>query len=114
MHEMAIATEIMNIARASVPDDVAGSRIASIYLKIGAFSTVVPDNLRYCFDMATHETDMADTRLEIEEVPLVTRCPKCMTEFRPVEPVFICRQCHLPLDIISGREMEIVSLDIIP
>ncbi len=112
MHEMSIATEIIAIARASVPENVAGAEIKQIHLKIGKFSTVIPENLRFCFEVAAHQGELAHTRLEIEEIPLTTRCRNCMFEDCPDDPVFLCSRCNNPVDIISGNEMEFVSIEI--
>lgn len=112
MHEMSIATEIIAIARASVPENVSGAEIKQIYLKIGKFSTVIPANLRFCFEVAAHQSELKDTLLEIEEVPLTIRCRNCRFEERPDEPVFLCSRCNSPVDIISGNEMEVVSIEI--
>ena len=47
MHEMGIALQIVEIATASVPSELAGVRIERVNLKIGKLAAVVPESLRF-------------------------------------------------------------------
>ena len=77
---MGIAMEIIEIATASVPKDLAGTPIARINLRIGKLSAVVPESLRFCFEVATRGTAAEGADLSIEEVPVVARCTDCEGE----------------------------------
>ena len=113
MHEMGIAMEIIDIAKASVPADMQGARIERINLQVGKLSAIVIDSLRFCFDLAVKETPLEGTELEIEELDVVVRCKKCQTRWTVTEPVFICKACQSgDIEIITGRELEIKSIEI--
>lgn len=113
MHEMGIAMEIIDIAKASIPADMEGARIERINLQVGKLSAVVADSLRFCFDLAVKETPLEGAELAIEELDVVVRCKKCQTQWTVTEPVFTCRQCQSgEIDILSGRELEIRSIEI--
>jgi hydrogenase nickel incorporation protein HypA/HybF len=113
MHEMGIAMEIIDIAKASVPADMPDARIERINLKVGKLSAVVVDSLRFCFDLAVKETPLEGAELIVEELDVVVRCKKCQNQWTVTEPVFTCRECQGgDIDIITGRELEIQSIEI--
>lgn len=113
MHEMGIAMEIIDIAIASIPDDLQGARVESINLEVGKLSAIVPDSLRFCFDLAIRDTVLVGAKLNIEEVPVVAKCKDCNTQWVIDEPVFTCKACNSSsLDILSGRELDIKSIEI--
>jgi hydrogenase nickel incorporation protein HypA/HybF len=113
MHEMGIALEIINIATASIPPDMRSARVERVNLKIGKLSAVVPDSLRFCFDIVSKDTPLAGAELTIEETPVVARCKDCDARWSIAEPVFTCKACNSgALEILSGRELDIVSIEI--
>ena len=113
MHEMGIAMQIIQIAVESLPAEKGNIKIERVNLKIGKLSAVVPESLRFCFKIAAQDTPLCDATLQIEEIPLVVRCRKCSAQQTISEPVFTCRQCSSgSVDIISGRELDIDSIEI--
>jgi hydrogenase nickel incorporation protein HypA/HybF len=113
MHEMGIALQIIDIATASIPPDMRSARVERVNLKIGKLSAVVPDSLRFCFGIASQDTPLAGAELAIEETPVVARCKDCDARWTIAEPVFTCQACNSgALEILSGRELDIVSIEI--
>lgn len=113
MHEMGIALQIIEIAAASVPPELKAARIARVNLKIGKLAAVVPDSLRFCFSVASRDTALEGAELAIEELPVTARCRGCGETWALAEPAFSCRACGGGgLDILSGRELDIVSIEI--
>jgi len=113
MHEMGIAQQIIDIATASIPPDMRSARVERVNLKIGKLSAVVPDSLRFCFEIVSQDTPLAGAELAIEETPVVARCKDCDARWTIAEPVFTCRTCNSgSLEILSGRELDIVSIEI--
>lgn len=113
MHEMGIALQIIEIATASIPPDMRTARVERVNLKIGKLSAVVPDSLRFCFDIVSKDTPLAGAALAIEETPVVARCKECDARWSIAEPVFTCKACNSgALEILSGRELDIVSIEI--
>ena len=113
MHEMGIALQIIEIATASIPPDMRAARVERVNLKIGKLSAVVPDSLRFCFDIVSKDTPLAGAALAIEETPVVARCKECDARWSITEPVFTCKACNSgALEILSGRELDIVSIEI--
>lgn len=113
MHEMGIALQIIEIASASIPAHNPPLQVEKVNLKVGKLAAIVPDSLRFCFDIAAKESPLAGATLEIEEIPVQARCKDCDAEWTIHEPVFKCQQCNSgKLDIISGRELNIESIEI--
>lgn len=114
MHEMGIAMEVIDIVRASIPEDAVGARVARINLKIGKLSAVVPESLRFCFNVATEGTELEGTELVIDEVPVEARCNQCGHQWVVEQPVFICPGCQARgIDLLSGRELDIDSIELL-
>ncbi|MDD2603750.1 MAG: hydrogenase maturation nickel metallochaperone HypA [Desulfobacterales bacterium] len=113
MHEMGLALEIIDIATASIPADLKGARVQRVNLTVGKLSAVVPDSLRFCFQVASRETPLEGASLNIEEVPVVARCLQCGNEWTIEEPVFRCPACDSPrIQVVSGRELDIRSIEL--
>jgi len=113
MHEMGIAAQIVEISVSSIPDTYKNVRVESINLKIGKLTAIVPDSLRFCFEVVAKDTPLSGAILNIEEVPIVARCLSCGFEWSINEPVFLCGKCQSgEIDMISGRELDIVSIEI--
>ncbi|MGA6926345.1 MAG: hydrogenase maturation nickel metallochaperone HypA [Desulfosarcina sp.] len=113
MHEMGIAMEIVDIAKASIPQDMQGAKVRRVNLQVGRLSAIVADSLRFCFDLVVKETPLEGAELAIEEIPVVARCQDCQTQWTVTEPVFTCRNCQSgAIDILSGRELDIKSIEI--
>ena len=113
MHEMGIALQIIEIATASLPADLGAAQVTRVNLKIGKLAAVVPESLRFCFDVAVKDTPLAGANLTIEEIPVVARCKDCNAQWTIDEPVFICKTCESgTLEILSGRELDIESIEV--
>ncbi|OEU67259.1 MAG: hydrogenase maturation nickel metallochaperone HypA [Desulfobacterales bacterium PC51MH44] len=113
MHEMGIAMQIIEIATASIPTELADARVERVNLKIGKLSAVVPESLRFCFQIAAQDTLLCDAELHIEEIPVVARCSECNLEWTISEAAFRCQKCNGgSIEVISGRELDINSIEI--
>ncbi|UCD32758.1 MAG: hydrogenase maturation nickel metallochaperone HypA [Desulfobacterales bacterium] len=114
MHEMGIAMEIVEIAIASIPQDMKNVKVEKVNLKVGKLTAIVPESLRFCFDIVSKDTPLCDATLHIEEIPLVIRCSDCQDEWSIDEPIFTCRACYGgSVNIVSGRELDIHSIEIV-
>jgi hydrogenase nickel incorporation protein HypA/HybF len=113
MHEMGIALQIIEIATESIPADAGDVRVEKINLKIGKLAAVVPDSLQFCFNVAIKETPLEGAKLVIHELPVTARCKDCATQWTLTSPAFICENCDSgSLEILSGRELDIESIEI--
>jgi hydrogenase nickel incorporation protein HypA/HybF len=110
---MGLALEIIEIATASIPVDMAGAKVERVNLTVGKLSAVVPESLRFCFQVASRETALEGAELNIEEIPVVARCKQCRHQWTIDEPVFRCPACDgTTIDVVSGRELDIRSIEL--
>jgi len=113
VHEFGIAANIVKIAIDSIPDDLKNMPIEKINLRIGKLSSIVPESLKFCFEILISGTRLEGADLSIEEVPVTAKCRECDFQWIVPEPVFICGKCGSGLiDIIAGRELDIFSMEI--
>lgn len=87
-------------------------KVRSIRLQVGELAAVVPDSLLFCFQMISENTLACGAVLDIETVPVVARCARCRLMFEVENQIFVCPDCGVPaLDLVSGRELSVVSLE---
>ncbi len=113
MHELSIALCILDAA-AEESQRRGGVRVAAVHVRVGPLSGVIKEALVPVFELAREGGDLADCRLVIEEVPVVIRCAACQAD-RAVPSVqeMCCPVCGSPpAEILSGREMDIVAMEI--
>ncbi len=114
MHELSIALGILKIA-AEQAEHLGAKRVVSVHLRLGPLSGVVKDALVFSYDLARAGTPLGDARLVVEESPLEGFCQVCQGP-RPVVSCheLACASCGAPVgEITSGRELEIVALEIV-
>jgi hydrogenase nickel incorporation protein HypA/HybF len=113
MHEMAITQEIVNVvddARLGAGDN---THVIKVVIKIGKFTAVVPDCIKFYYDMMTENTPMHGAELEFVVVPTIVKCKSCSVDFEFEEVSFICPECGgSDTEIISGRELLVESIEV--
>ena len=113
MHEMGIAEQLVKIALDAIPKDIKNPRVETVHLKIGKLASVVEHSLTFCFEIITKDTPLEKARLEIDSVPVRVHCKSCDQSWEVTGPVFQCPFCKDgDVEMISGREIEIISLEL--
>lgn len=112
MHELSIAQNIIRIAREHLTPDQE-PRLQIIRVRVGAFSTIVPELLQSGFEAAKDGTPVSSATLEITVVPLRIKCNNCGYDAE-IEPVdFTCPLCSsTDIEIVAGDELNVVNLEI--
>lgn len=113
MHEFSICEGIIEAAAAALdglPRPL--PRVSRVTVRIGRLTAVVPATLCYYFHLLAPETMLEGATLDIEEVPIRARCADCGARFEIEVLSFTCPRCGSGLvELLSGRELEVVSLD---
>jgi hydrogenase nickel incorporation protein HypA/HybF len=112
MHELSIALSILDVAAEEAERH--HGRVAAVHLKLGPLSGVVKDALVAAYDLAREGTPLAEAELRVEEVPVVAYCPVCAAERALAGPQELCCPAcgALTPEIVTGRELEVVALEI--
>jgi hydrogenase nickel incorporation protein HypA/HybF len=110
VHELAISEAIVS----QVCERVGPTRVARVVVEIGRLSAVVPDAVRFCFDLAAAGTVVENAQLEIVDVPGIGHCPQCGAN-REMDVLFMtdCVECGaIGLEIIHGNELRIREVEV--
>jgi len=112
MHELSLALSILDLVAEEAERQP--GRIVAVHVKLGPLAGVVPQALRSAFDLAREGTPQAATELVLEETPLVAYCSTCAAERRVASMQDLCcPACGAPTpDLASGRELEVVALEV--
>jgi len=108
MHELGIAQEVVAI----VSERAGEARVARVVLEIGRHALVLPDSIRFCFDLCCEGTVLEGARLEIIEVPGRARCRDCGAEFSLDGPFGLCSCGSANLLWLAGDEIEIKEMEV--
>ncbi|MFI5778462.1 hydrogenase maturation nickel metallochaperone HypA [Nocardia sp. NPDC051570] len=108
MHEMAITRSVID----AVCEHAAGRRVHGITLEVGVLCAVVPEAMSFCFELVAEGTVAEGANLEIRTVPGVAYCRACGAEFTVSDPILLCRCGSADVELRSGRELLIRSMEV--
>lgn len=109
MHELSIAQAILH----TVEQRAGGRSVRRVDVRIGHLRQVVPDSLAFAWEMVTTDTLHEGCVLEIEHVPAVVRCRACAADTTLDWPILVCGACEgHDVELVSGEEFQLVSLDV--
>lgn len=109
MHELSLCGAIVD----TVDEHAAGRQVRTVNLTIGHFRQVIPDTLRFCWDMRIKDTPLEGCVLAITQVPAVIECRDCDHSTTLQHPVLRCGDCGgVSVTMISGEEFLIESIDL--
>jgi hydrogenase nickel incorporation protein HypA/HybF len=108
MHELGITQQIVEIAL----ERAGNARVTRIVIEIGKLSAVLPDAVRFCFDLCCEGTPLEGARLEIREPPGQARCRACQGDVVLERPFGRCACGSTDLDWISGEQLLIREMEV--
>jgi hydrogenase nickel incorporation protein HypA/HybF len=112
MHELGIARSLIDVALAALAERGVTRPATALRVEVGRFTSVVPDSLRFYVEVLSRDTLLERAELTIESIPLRTRCRTCGFESEPDLPSLSCSNCGGLVEIVSGRELRLVSVDV--
>jgi hydrogenase nickel incorporation protein HypA/HybF len=108
VHELSITQSVVD----AVADRASGARVLSVRLTVGRLSGVVPDAMRFCFELITEGTSLQGARLDIDEPAGQARCATCGDEFTLGDLVLLCPCGSADVTLLAGRELAITSMEV--
>jgi hydrogenase nickel incorporation protein HypA/HybF len=114
MHELSIA--ISMIDQISEESEIRGGlEVEVVHLKLGVFSGVDREALLFAWELACEGSALQGARLAIESIPLVIYCDVCQKNRVPPSVYQLsCPDCDTPgQKIVTGREIEVASLEVV-
>jgi hydrogenase nickel incorporation protein HypA/HybF len=112
MHELSIATSIVEIAQEEAAK--LGGRVTAVHLRLGPLAGVEKDALLFSYGAACQGTALEGSTLVIEDTPIVAFCPRCDEERIIGSPQSLkCPECGASTPkIAGGRELQLCGLEI--
>jgi hydrogenase nickel incorporation protein HypA/HybF len=107
MHELAITQGIVEV----VSERCSGRKVSRVVLEIGKLSLVMPDAIRFCFELCCEGTELEGASLEIIEMPGLGRCTDCQANVVLNEPLGQCGCGSMSLEWIRGEELTIKEVE---
>ena len=119
MHELSIASGLLE-KLLDYAEKNTDKKIVEVRLAVGELSHIEHEQLRFCYEAITAETPLEGSKLEIEKVDAMVKCPHCSYRGRPKYwdgalsgiPVATleCPSCGKATEATDGKECAIKSL----
>jgi hydrogenase nickel incorporation protein HypA/HybF len=107
MHELSLACSIVD----ACAERAGKERVLRVTVEVGQLAAVMPDALRFCFDVCTQGTVLEGAELEILEIPGRAVCDDCGRSTALSAPYSLC-VCGGSLRIVGGRELRMKEMEI--
>lgn len=108
MHELSITRNIVAICA----EHARGLAVQRVCIEVGRHSSVMPEALRFCFDVVSNGTALEGATLEIVEVAGRARCRSCGAEFAFDQVAARCACGSYALDRLAGEELRIREMEL--
>jgi hydrogenase nickel incorporation protein HypA/HybF len=108
MHELGITQNIIAI----VAEHAKERKISKVVLQIGALSAIIPDSIRFCFDVCAEGTPAEGAALEIETISGLGKCNACDAELPLSVLAGICSCGSRDITCIAGQELKIKEMEV--
>jgi hydrogenase nickel incorporation protein HypA/HybF len=108
VHELSITQSVVDAVTGHAGD----SRVLAVRLSVGRLSGVVPDAMRFCFELLTEGTPLEGARLDIDESAGSAHCATCDTDFALTDLVLLCPCGSANVEVVAGRELRIMALEV--
>ena len=106
MHELAITQSVVD----AVTERTGSAPVAAVRVRVGRLAGVVPDAMRFCFELVTAGTPVEGAVLEIEQPEGHGRCRDCGEEFLLADLVLLCPCGSADVEVLTGRELAVASV----
>jgi hydrogenase nickel incorporation protein HypA/HybF len=94
-------------------EECKGHKVSRVVLEIGKLSAVLPDAVRFCFDLCTEGTIAEGAVLEIVETPGLGRCRACGLDVALERPFGRCSCGSSDLAFLAGEELRLKEVEVV-
>ena len=109
MHELGITRNVVSI----VSERAQGQKVLRVTLEVGRLSGMLPEAIRFCFDICAKGTPLEGATLQIIDVEGRGHCSGCGAEPVMSLPLGTCPVCREPrLRIVAGAELKIKEMEV--
>ncbi|WP_214370322.1 hydrogenase maturation nickel metallochaperone HypA [Pseudonocardia sp. H11422] len=108
MHELSITQSVVTAITQRMRD----APVRRIRLEIGRLSGIVPDSVRFCFELVTAGTTCEGAELEIDEPAGRAHCRSCGADFDTAEVLPLCGCGSADVEVLGGTELRIREVEV--
>jgi hydrogenase nickel incorporation protein HypA/HybF len=107
VHELAITESVV----AAVTERLHDAPVRRIRLEVGRLSGLVPDAVRFCFEIVAAGTTCEGAVVEIDEPCGHARCRTCGSAFETGDVLPLCACGSADIAVEGGRELRIREVE---
>jgi hydrogenase nickel incorporation protein HypA/HybF len=107
MHELAITQSVVD----AVTERTGSAPVSSVRVRVGRLSGVLPDAMRFCFELVTAGTPLDGATLEIEQPEGRAHCRACGDDFVLTHLILLCSCGSADVKVLTGRELAVASVE---
>lgn len=93
-------------------EHVAGAPVRVLTLEIGQLSGLVPDSVRFCFELCAQGTPCEGARLDIIDTPGRAHCRDCTDDIEVPDSIALCPCGSANLEITGGQQLKIRQVEV--
>jgi hydrogenase nickel incorporation protein HypA/HybF len=109
MHELSVASAVLNTAVKHAEE----RPVSVVSLRVGRLRQVVPDSLRFYFEIVARDTVCEHAELRIAEIEARLRCEDCGHEWQLSFPAFRCPDCGAAdVAVTAGEELQVDYIEV--
>ena len=108
MHELSITQSVVDAVTRRMGD----ARVQRVRLEVGKLSGLVPDAVRFCFEMVAAGTTCEGALVEIDEPCGHARCRTCGAVFDTADVLVLCACGSADVAVEGGRELRIREVEV--
>ncbi|MCZ2403489.1 hydrogenase maturation nickel metallochaperone HypA [Paenarthrobacter sp. Z7-10] len=108
MHELSITQSLVD----TVLGRTGKRAVKGVNLRIGRLSGVLPDAVRFCFELVSVDTPLAGAVLRIDEPQGRIRCRSCHRDVVLPDTLLLCTCGSADVEVTSGRELMVMSVEV--
>jgi len=109
VHEMAITQSIVD----AVCNRMGDTTVRRVCLEIGRLAGVVPDSVRFCFEVVTVGTPLEGAALDIVQPSGQARCRDDGVEFAMNDLMMLCECGCANRELLAGEELRIREVEVL-
>jgi hydrogenase nickel incorporation protein HypA/HybF len=111
MHEMGVAMEVIRIAQQEAMSAGTG-RIVGMKVRVGRWSGVEAETLRFSLNALTEGTALQGCRMELLLVEPQFACSRCGSRYRGESYLQPCPECGGGGALVAGDELTLAELEV--
>ncbi len=109
MHELSITSSVVAIC----DERALGTAVRRVTLEIGQLTAVMPEAVRFCFDVCAQGTSLEGAELHIIRPAGRARCRACGAEVAMTMLIGRCACGSIDLQLVAGQELNVKEMELV-